>query len=455
MDENVEKLVGMADYAAGHELSFAELRETQLAALDERLQERIDRIKLVKMRAQEAEVAAIRSFDDVVPLLLPHTAYKSYPETFLTEKKWDRLTRWLGTVSAHPTDDIDLSEVREVDDWVEACAKAGHFVSCSSGTTGKSAMLVASQVDLDFSGQDGVAAVQWGSDIRAGDMRTMAGAAGAVAYTPRNAAVGGAMAQAFVDPDKPKFQSGLPPVTVGSLTKMIALRKSVADGTARPAEIAEYEAESERRQSALDAAQVGAVEDIIAKRGERLYITGMWGSLYPFAEAVRARGYSGKDFHAENAVYLGGGLKRAKLPDDYREFVYETFNLQPRFIYQMYGMQELGTSMPRCREGHRYHVPPWVVALPLNKEGDALMRGVGTEGFAGVVEGRAAFFDLSLDGRWGGVISGDHIHVDFGPCACGAKSPSIRDDVYRYSDIEGDDKIGCAGTVDAYVRGLS
>jgi hypothetical protein len=440
---------------SGHALSRGEIAELQLAALDERLQERLDRIKLVKLRAQDAGITAIRRLEDVVPLLLPHTAYKSYPESFLTEKKWDRLTRWLGTVSSSPTDNVDLSGVGEIDDWVAACERAGHFVSCSSGTTGKSAMLVASQADLDFASRDGVAAVQWGSDIRAGDRRTPAGAAGAVAYTPRNAAMGKAMMEAFVDPSAPRFQSGVPPVTIGSLTRMIGLRKAIADGTAKPADIAEYEAESEARQKALDAAQIGAVEDIIAKRGEKLYITGMWGSLHPFAEAVRARGYSAKDFHPENAVYLGGGLKRAKLPADYREYVYETFNLSPRFIYQMYGMQELNSSMPRCQEGQRYHVPPWVVMLPLNKEGDELAPGVGAADFAGEVEGRAAFFDLSMDGRWGGVISGDHVHVDFGPCKCGAKSPSIRDDVYRYSDLEGDDKIGCAGTVDAYVRGMS
>ncbi len=65
------------------------------------------------------------------------------------------------------------------------------------------------------------------------------------------------------------------------------------------------------------------------------------------------------------------------------------------------------------------------------------------------------FFDLSVDGRWGGVITGDRISIDFSPCACGARSPSIRDDITRYADLEGDDKIGCAGTVDAYVRGMS
>lgn len=451
MGKNVDELTSYMGGGEGYALSWDDIRETQLAALDERLQDRIDRIKLVKLRAQDAEISKIEKLEDVVPLLLPHTAYKSYPESFLTEKKWDRLTKWLGTVSAYPTDNIDLSEVREIDDWVDACEKAGHFVSCSSGTTGKSAMLVASQTDLDFVSRDGVAAVEWGSDIRTGDMRTQAGAAGAVAYTPRNTANGKALMAAFVDPAAPRFQSGLPPVTVGSLTKMIALRKSIADGTAQPAEIAEFEAESASRQKGLDDAQVGAVDDIIAKRGDKLYITGMWGALYPFAEAVREKGYSAKDFNPENAVYLGGGLKRAKLPANYREYVFETFNLQSRFIYQMYGMQELNSSMPRCQEGGRYHVPPWVVALPLNKEGDALVDGIGK----GQIEGRAAFFDLSLDGRWGGVISGDHVHIDFQPCACGAKSPSIRDDIYRYSDLEGDDKIGCAGTVDAYVRGLS
>ena len=95
-------------------------------------------------------------------------------------------------------------------------------------------------------------------------------------------------------------------------------------------------------------------------------------------------------------------------------------------------------------------VPPWVVCLPLNKNGDELLP-VGE----GKVEGRAAFFDLSMDGRWGGVISGDHIEVDFSPCACGSHSPSITDNIVRYSDLEGDDKIGCAGTVDADVRGVS
>ena len=90
--------------------------------------------------------------------------------------------------------------------------------------------------------------------------------------------------------------------------------------------------------------------------------------------------------------------------------------------------------------GHRYSGGMW---YPIIDE------------LAGEYEGRAAFFDLSVDGRWGGVITGDRISIDFSPCACGAKGPSVRDNIVRYADLEGDDKIGCAGTVDAYVRGVA
>lgn len=451
MGIHADQLLRYMGSGEGYALSFDEIRDTQIAAIDERLQERIGRIKLVAMRAKEAGLTRVESLGDAVPLLLPHTAYKSYPESFLTDRRWDRLTKWLGTVAAYPTDTIDLSGVDDMDAWVAACAKAGQFVACSSGTTGKSAMLVASQADLDFTCRDGVAAVEWGSDIRRGDMRTVPGTGGTIAYTPRNAAIGGALMQAFADLSRLPAPSGVPPVTIGSMTRMITLRKSIAAGTATPGDIVEYEAESETRQKMLETAAQKAVEDIIAKRGERLYILGMWAALYALAAAVRKRGFSSKDFHPENAAYLAGGLKRAQLPDNYREFVYETFNLQPRFIYQMYSMQEINSSMPRCQKGHRYHLPPWLVALPLNKNGDALAEGFGH----GEIEARAAFFDLSLDGRWGGVISGDRIQIDFSPCACGNGSPSIRDNITRYADLEGDDKIGCAGTVDAYVRGLS
>lgn len=449
MSSAVEKLLRLADAPDRFDHSHADLRETQLAALDERFRERRGRIALLARRAEEAGVGEIRDRADAVPLLFPHTAYKSYPESFLTEERWDRLGRWLGTVSPYPIGPVDTSGVAGIDDWVARLETAGHYVSCSSGTTGKSALLVASERDMDWTRKDTVNVFSWGSGVRPARDRRMIGL-GATAAVPKNVVTAAAQEAAFGDPARERFRPPLPPITVGSLTRMVVLRKKIADGTARPEEIADFERTSRERRRAMDEAVTAAAEALVRHRAEKLYIAGMWNSLYEVARAVRDMGYAAADFHSDNCVYVGGGLKRAQLPDDYQEFVHRTFNIPAERDFQNYSMQELNSGMPKCRKGGRYHVPPWVVPFVLDEPGDALLpHGRGE------AQGRAAFFDLSLDGRWGGVITGDRISLDLDPCACGAAGPTVRDDIARYADLAGDDKIGCAGTVDAYVRGLS
>ncbi len=431
--------------------SASQMRATQIEALNERFQERKDRIRLLGLRAREAGIERITSAESMVPLLFPHTAYKSYPESFLQEQKWDRLTRWLGTISSYPIAAIDMENIADIDDWIARLQAVGHFISCSSGTTGKSAMLIASQKDMDWSQIDTVGVFSWGSGVKPAQDRMMIGCA-PVATVPRNQIIGAAQTAAFANPDWPRWNYPVPPITVGSLTGMVVMRRKIADGIALPEEIARFESTSHDRQQVLDQAIELTAQTIIANRHRKLMVSGLWSGLYAVAKAVRDRGYSASDFDPDNCIYVGGGLKRALLPDDYQEFVHQTFNIPEGRQFQNYSMQELNSGMPKCRTGGRYHVPPWIIPFVLNKQGDALEPHdlSGAE-----CEGRAAFFDLSLDGRWGGVISGDRISLDYSPCACGSKGPSVRDTIARYADLEGDDKIGCAGTIDAYVRGLS
>jgi hypothetical protein len=445
----VERLTRMVDAPDRYDYRADDLREMQVAALNERFQDRVGKIRLLKLRAEEAGITEIRAVEEVVPLLLPHTAYKSYPESFLMEEKWDKLSKWLDSVATYRVPPIAKSEIRDVDHWIAKLQESGHHVSCSSGTTGKSAMLVASDADMAWCKREAPQAYAWGSGVKLDRSRRMFGLA-PVAKVPRNEATGEAYTAALQDPNFEPFRYPVPPITVGSLTQMVVARKKIADGTILPDELAEFERISAERAKAVENAVEITAKALIEARKDKIHVTGLWAGLYNVAKAVRDMGYSGKDFNPENSIYVGGGLKRAKLPDDYREFVYETFNIQPERNYQNYSMQELQSGMPRCQKGGRYHLPPWLVPLILDKSGDTLLPIE-----RGEYEGRAAFFDLSLDGRWGGVISGDRVRIDFGPCACGAKSPSIHDSVARYADLEGDDKIGCAGTVDAYVRGLS
>lgn len=450
MSSAVERLTRLVDKEDRYDIPHSELRAVQIEAINERFQQRKDQIKLVAHRAREAGIEEVRSLEDVVKLLLPHTAYKSYPENFLLDKKWAHLAKWLNTVSSYPIEGLDASALRDIDDFIEALEKTGHYVSCSSGTTGKSAMLPASAKDMDWVQREMVSMFSWGSGIKPANDRRMVSAA-PVAHVPRNVFVRKGMRDAYGDPNKPSIDYPVPPITIGQITGMVAMRKAIAAGTARPADIAAFEETSAKRQKALSDA-IGILAEKLAQcHQEKIHFTGMWAGIYDVARAVRDMGYGpgDKKFHPENSMFVGGGLKGASLPPNYQDFIRETFNISPKHCMQMYGMQELHTGMPKCEKG-RYHVPPWLVPLILDETGDSLLPIVD-----GRVEGRAAFFDLAVDGRWGGVISGDKVCVDYNPCACGSRSPSILDNVVRYADLKGgDDKITCAGTIDAYVKGI-
>ena len=58
------------------------------------------------------------------------------------------------------------------------------------------------------------------------------------------------------------------------------------------------------------------------------------------------------------------------------------------------------------------------------------------DGDDGVVEGRFGFLDLLYEGRWGGLITGDKVTVDFKPrCPCGRPGPTLLDNITRFAQV--------------------
>ena len=96
----------------------ADLPLLQLEAARERFAELRPRIRVLDQRAKDVGVSDIGKLDDLVPTLFAHTAYKSYPKSFVDKGQWDRLTLWFSTVSAAPMDGVDLDGVADVDDWI-------------------------------------------------------------------------------------------------------------------------------------------------------------------------------------------------------------------------------------------------------------------------------------------------------------------------------------------------
>lgn len=446
MGAAVDRLLGLLDAGDRYDIPLEDLRATQIAAANERLQEQRPRIRLLANRADAGGVSEIRDYADLVPLLFAHTAYKGYPEAWLAERRWDRLCRWLDTISSHRVEGVDLNDVRDLDDWIDRLADKGHFLSCSSGTTGKISMITASAADRAITRAVTAKTMQWATGI-APERDRLIFTVNPSGNNFRNIDATEGVMEAYGAPDGDhRFKAR---ITIGEVSRMVALRRSITDGVALPADLAAYETISAERQKILDDAVLAAAEGLVASRGQKALVVGQFPLVHRVCELIREMGCGGADFHPDNAMLVAGGLKGASLPPDYREFIAQTLNIKPRHVYHFYAMQEAITQFPRCEAG-RYHTSPWILLLPLDSPGEQLLEPVG-----GQVEGRAAFFDLAVEGRWGGVISGDKIQVDYGRCACGRPGPTIDPDIVRYKDLPGGDKITCAGTIDAYVRGVA
>lgn len=448
MTSAAERLVNLVGADDCFDIAPTDLLPVQLEAANERLQSQVGDIMLLANRAASAEISKVRESADLVPLLFAHTTYKSYAESWLNEQSWGRMGKWLGTVSTRAVEGLDTDGVETLDDWIKQLERVGHYLSCSSGTTGKPAMLSCTEGDIELSARINVEALLWATGLTRGEDRKFLGL-GPQFAAPREDAIRQAMIDAFSSRYEPyQFGDG-EPITVGSMVDMITLRRKLADGTARPSEIAEFERIAAQRAADMDTSAKKAIDAVIDARPVPLLATGMFATLYQIAEGIRATGHGGNDFHPNNAMMVAGGLKGAVLPPNYREYVLETFNVAEERLYHAYSMREINATFPLCRAG-RYHISPWVIMLPLDAAGENLVDVGDAE-----TEARAAFFDASIEGRWGGVISGDRVIVSYAKCECGHQGPTVGRDITRYADLPGGDKITCAGSIDAYVRGVA
>ena len=126
------------------------------------------------------------------------------------------------------------------------------------------------------------------------------------------------------------------------------------------------------------------------------------------------------------------------------------FGVDESRLSNSYGMVEISGFNALIQPRGVYASPPWLVPLVLDKSGERLLNPKDSKG---TVEGRMAFFDLNAEYRWGGIISGDKVTVEFGSGLDGVKTPIVTS-IARYADLEeGEGKLTCAGTIDGYVRG--
>ncbi|HEY3632651.1 MAG TPA: hypothetical protein VGL21_17230 [Jatrophihabitantaceae bacterium] len=422
-----------------------ELAELQLEAARERFTELRAQVRILDQRATDTGVESIEKLDDLVPVLFAHTAYKSYPASFVDKGQWSRLTMWFGTVSATSMAGVEVDGVTDVDDWIERLEAAGHYAFSSSGTSGKASFIDQTQGDIDRIADLLTRIWGWPNQPPRDNSRPL------FSLTP--SAGPARLVYAF---QAQKRYTGRPdaiytltdePIRMAELNRIMRLQQAMASGQATPGDVAEFEAGVADRAQDLHDNYVRLARALDAHRGEPIVFHGSWPQVWSLLEAARQLGLPDGGFHPDS-IYLGsGGTKGLALPDDYQEQVARFFGGARR--YRGYGMSETSTHSPVCEAG-RFHVPPWLTLFVLDETGDNVRWAP-----AGPVTGRAAYWDPVWEGHWGGTISGDWITADYGPCACGRPGPTVEDSIRRAKDVIGidDDKISCAGAVEAYVRG--
>ena len=430
-----------------YDLPAAELEPLRLEAAREYFAERREQIAVLRRRAEDTGVAEIRSFEDIVPLLFSHTVYKSYPQNLVDQGKWAALGRWLKTLSVEDPTTVDVSHVTNVDEWIDTMRNAGHLLLATSGSSGKCSFLNSTRGDLELKKRHWQQTLGWPYLTPARDRTVFQlGPSQGPNSAIEAAQIGGEL---WGRPGSVHFLTD-EPLKISEVSAMAVMRKRMQEGVATPQEIADFERRGVAQATRMAEAMNLLVDTILEHRNEPIVLSGMWAQHMAIIHRARELGIPDGAFDPKSYISAGGGVKGVALPPDYVEQVDRFWG--PVIRGAGYGMTELLQLMPRC-EARRYHIAPGLIILLLDQPGEKLI--APPVGSTGVVEGRFGFLDLMYEGRWGGLISGDKVQVDFSShCPCGRRGPTILDTIMRYSQVTGgDDHIGCAGTIDAYVRG--
>jgi len=440
-----------------HTLPREEVEAVQLAAMNLRLEQRRGQIKMLEKLASAQGITGFAALDDMAPLLMPHDVYKSYPVSLLAKQRFDQISTWLSRLTHHDISGVDVSGCDSIDSWLVRLREETPLdVATSSGSSGTCSFFPKSKRDYRTSmmGLRVQLAQKFGEDPRPGDIDDKIHAIIPL-YRDGHASTGAFAkysGEVFAKGD-PEFWHTAFNFKISSDLMWLAarLRAAAAKGDASkvdvpPALLARRE-EWERTQKDMPHQQLEFVNRMIHQlQGQRVFVMGTSNLLYSAAKRGVDEGLSG--VFADGSVFMGGGgAKGVPLPDDLEEVVCKFFNTD-RMI-SAYGMTEMNSFSVLC-DHDRYHVLPWVTVFLLDLDsGQPLPR-------KGKQTGRSAFFDLTQDSTWGGIVTGDLVTVDWDhQCECGRTSVALEKKINRVSELQGgDDKISCAATPGAQAEAM-
>jgi len=440
-----------------HTLDRDHVAAVQLTAMNLRLEERRSQVQVLGKLADAQAITHLATLDDIAPLLMPHDIYKSYPVSLLARQKFAQLTTWLSRLTRHDLSGLDVSACDSIDSWLTKIREETPLdVGASSGSSGTASFYPKSKRDyrVSMAGLRVQLAQKFGQDPKPGDIADKIHAIIPL-YRDGHASTGAFgkySCEVFGKGDPAYWHYAFDFKLSSDLMWLAArLRAAAARGDASKVDVPESllarRAEWEQAQKDMPAQQLAFVNRMIHElQGQRVFVMSTSNLLYAAAKRGLEEGLSG--VFAPDSVFMGGGgAKGVPLPDDLEEVVCKFFNT-PRMI-SAYGMTEMNSFSVQC-EHDRYHVLPWVTVTLLDLDSGQPLPRTGQQ------TGRAAFFDMTAESCWGGLVTGDCVTVDWDrPCECGRTSHALEKQINRVSELQGgDDKISCAATPAAQAEAM-
>jgi hypothetical protein len=437
-------------YTRMHTVPREELEELQRRAMGMRFQQHYDSIEMLHKVADRLEISQLNEFNDVVPLMFSHTAFKSYPPALIDKKRFDLMTKWLDKLTSYDLSNVDTDGCTSIDEWIDRLDEQTPLeVITSSGTTGTLSILPKDKRGAEegmmlwkiclfqtFGREPTEKELNPNVDVIWPNF-----ASGKLGHLR----IADMIKRGFTGGDESKFHA----LYKGSVeTDLMFLASKMRAAASRgeldrlqidPALAArkdEFIAMQARQPQELEAFFTEITEQL---RGKRVFMLGTYHLMYDIAQAGLQRGVKNV-FAKDSAILTGGGMKGVALPADFMDVITEFLGVDR--IQVGYGFSESSTFHWACEEG-RYHVMPWVIPFVLDPDTSEPLPRTGRQ------TGRAAVYDILLRAHWGGVISGDEVTVDWDlRCPCGRSSVAFEKDIIRYSEKKGveDDRITCAAT---------
>lgn len=368
-------------------------------ALDEALLElhrhHVARIPVYRRLALDAGVEDVPDAATIArELMVTSDLFKSYDPAWLTERDFEALTDWLGTLFVREPA-VSLEGVSDLADWRAHLRSGGVFVGISSGTSGRPSFVPRDHATLTALRRNGAiyARATYGNLFPTNpDCLLLTGDGIALGIQAAARGLGaGAEHVHHLDP------AGVD----GGWHEAIAFL-AAASGAERPV---------------LVFGTPPLVDELCAR-----------------AEADLRRPPA-----PGSAVVTGGGWKtvRATTPAELLGRVERALGIPPAYVVDVYGATELNAYLLRCPHGS-YHVPPIIRAVVLD---DLLAPLEGDD-----VTGLLGFLDAFALSYPGFVIPGDVARVVRRACPCGLDGQAVVGPIERAPEHE---TRGCATALHA------